>query len=79
MVSLASGTVARICSSPLRLWPVADGHHDVGAGCGQSGGEAEAEAVLEPVTTASFPDRSGTVAVSWRAMKITPCKWITEP
>ena len=80
IVSLASGTVARIYStatSPLVRLRMAITTSAPAADNRVARPRPRPE--LEPVTTASFPDRSGTVTVSWRAMKITPCRWITEP
>ena len=80
MVSFASGTVARIWSiaaSPLARLRIAMMTSAPAADSRVASPRPKPE--LEPVTTASFPERSGTVtAISLRAMGITPVSWITR-
>ena len=73
MVSLASGTVARISSiaaSPLARLRIAMTTSAPAADSRRA--SPNPRPLLAPVTIASFPDRSGTVATRSLAMRITP-------
>ena len=73
MVSFAFGTVARISSiaaSPLARLRIAMTTSAPAADSRRA--KPNPRPLLDPVTTASFPDRSGTVATRLVAMSITP-------
>ncbi len=73
MVSFAFGTVARISSiaaSPLARLRIAMTTSAPAADSRRA--NPNPRPLLDPVTTASRPDRSGTVATRLGAMSITP-------